>query len=133
MITRIFIPLLTVLLSVLPAGAADSDNDSRPLADQPIRPVFAAYSVEYGSGRLTDTYLTPIKYAGWHVGLDYQRYQAMRFAPEEWTMRLHFNLGLDKTDNPAGNATMWDLMLTADWGMMRKFRPFTPDLTLAIG
>ncbi|MDE6187856.1 MAG: DUF3316 domain-containing protein, partial [Duncaniella sp.] len=98
-----------------------------------IRPVFAAYTAEFGSGHLADTYLSPIKYTGWHAGLDYQRYQAMRFDPEHWTMRLHFNLGLDKTDNPARNATMWSIMLNADWGMMHKFRPFTPDLTLAIG
>lgn len=98
-----------------------------------IRPVFAAYTAEFGSGHLTDTYLSPIKYTGWHAALDYQRYQAMRFAPDDWTMRLHFNLGVDKTDNPARNATMWDIMLSADWGMMRRFRPFIPELTLAIG
>ena len=109
-------------------AAADEDCDARPL-----RPVFAAYTAEFGSAHLTDTYLTPLKYDGWHAALDYQRYQAMRFDPDRWTMRLHFNLGVDKTDNPARNATMWNLMLSADWGMMRKFRPFSPDLTLAVG
>lgn len=100
---------------------------------RPLRPVFAAYSAEFGSAHLTDTYLTPLKYDGWHAAIDYQRYQAVRFDPEGWTMRLHLNLALDKTDNPARNATMWSAMLSADWGMMRKFRPFTPDITLALG
>lgn len=97
-----------------------------------LRPVFAAYTAEAGSSRLTDTYLSPLKYTGWHSALDYQRYQAMRFNPQRWTMRLHFNLSLDRTDNPARNATMWSAMLSADWGMMRKFQPI-PRLTLAAG
>lgn len=112
------------------SGTAVSTTDTTATI---LRPVFAAYTAEFGSAHLADTYLSPIKYTGWHAGLDYQRYQAMRFDPDRWTMRLHFNLGLDKTDNPARNATMWSIMLNADWGMMRKFRPFTPDLTLAIG
>ena len=73
-----------------------------------------------------DTYLTPLKYDGWHAAFDYQRYQAMKFAPRDWTMRLSLNLSVDKTDNPARNASMWDIMLTADWGMMRKAASTTP-------
>ncbi len=148
MTNRQLITIVLALLWLLPASAsertgssaADSNTSasqisgSTPEADPAIiRPVFAAYTAEFGSGHLADTYLSPIKYTGWHAGLDYQRYQAMRFDPEHWTMRLHFNLGLDKTNNPARNATMWSAMLNADWGMMRKFRPFTPDLTLAVG
>lgn len=122
---------LASLLLCLPASGM------RPVADADtaatvVRPVFAAYTLEYGSAHLTDTYLTPLRYEGWHAGFDYQRYQAMRFAPRDWTMRLHMNLSVDKTDNPARNASMWDIMLSADWGMMRRFRPL-PGLTLAAG
>lgn len=97
-----------------------------------VRPVFAAYTAEFGSAHLTDTYLTPLKYTGWHAGFDYSRYQAMKFSPEKWTMRLHANLGVDKTDNPARNASMWSVMLSVDWGMVRKFHPVS-NLTLAVG
>lgn len=122
---------LASLLLCLPASGM------RPVADADtaatvVRPVFAAYTLEYGSAHLTDTYLTPLRYEGWHAGFDYQRYQAMRFAPRDWTMCLHMNLSVDKTDNPARNASMWDIMLSADWGMMRRFRPL-PGLTLAAG
>lgn len=119
--------LLLVANSVSAGESTDSVSGGRPL-----RPVFASYAVEYGSAHLTDTYLTPLKYDGWHAGFDYARYQAMRFAPTDWTMRLHFNLGVDKTDNPARNASMWSIMLNADWGMMRKFR-LLQSLTLAVG
>ncbi|MDE6062164.1 MAG: DUF3316 domain-containing protein [Duncaniella sp.] len=120
--------IIFLLVSFAVVHQAHAEEDA-----EVVRPVFAAYGVEFGSGHLTDTYLSPIKYTGWHAALDYQRYQAMRFAPEDWTMRLHFNLGVDKTDNRVRNASMWDIMLTADWGMMRKFRPFGPDITLAVG
>ncbi|MDE6118121.1 MAG: DUF3316 domain-containing protein [Duncaniella sp.] len=118
--------VLCMLFPPLRAHGADADSVA------PLRPVFAAYTAEFGSAHLADTYLTPLKYSGWHAGLDYSRYQAMKFAPKDWSMRLHFNLGLDRTDNPARNATMWSVMLTADWGMMRKFRPLS-GLTLAVG
>lgn len=119
-----------MMLAALPLSVRGEEMMTDSVA--PLRPVFAAYTAEFGSSHLADTYLTPLKYDGWHAGFEYSRYQAMRFAPRDWSMRLHFNLGLDKTDNPARNATMWSIMLTADWGMMRKFRPVS-GLTLAVG
>ena len=119
-------------LASLPVVAtAQTVADDEP----PLRPVFAAYTVEAGSAHLADTYLTPLKYDGWHAALDYNRYQAMKFSPERWTMQLHANLSVDRTDNPARNATMWSAMLTMEWGMMRRWRPIEslPSLTLALG
>lgn len=125
--------ILSAILAWLGAtGACADDLTQSDSAATVLRPVFAAYTVEWGSSHLTDTYLTPLKYDGWHAAFDYQRYQAMKFAPRDWTMRLCFNLSIDKTDNPARNASMWDIMLTADWGMMRKWRP-ADGLTLAAG
>ncbi len=119
---------LLIILSSMASKAGINGSDSVTV----LRPVFTAYTLETGSAKLTDTYLTPLIYEGWHTAFDYQRYQAMRFSPDKWTMRLHLNLRLDKTDNPARNASMWDLMLNTDWGMMHKFRPL-PSLTLAAG
>ena len=97
-----------------------------------VRPVMAAYTIEVGSARLADTYLSPLYYNGWHIGLNYQRYQAMAFSPERWTMSLTTGLSLDRTQNPARNAVAWDLTLALDWGMMHRFRPVR-GLTLAAG
>ena len=121
--------IIILLLSISGLLKAEEKPDSTVAT---VRPVFAAYTAEFGSAHLTDTYLTPLKYIGWHTGLDYSRYQAMKFSPEKWTMRLHANIGVDKTDNPARNASMWSVMLSLDWGMMRKFHPL-PGLTLAAG
>ena len=117
MTIRTFLPaLLLTLVSVLSASAQDE-------GEKPLRPVFAAYTAEAGSARLADTYLTPLKYTGWHAGLDYNRYQAMKFSPGKWTMQLHGNLSVDRTDNPVRNATMWSAMLSLEWGMMRRWQP----------
>lgn len=97
-----------------------------------VRPVMASYMIEFGSAHLRDTYLTPIQYNGWSVGLTYERMQAMRFDPEKWVMRLDARLSLDKTDNPADMATMWAIDFRPSWSMMRRWKPFD-DLTLAVG
>lgn len=112
--------LKRLLLSVLIIAAATSARADNP--DEIVRPVFSAYTLEIGAARVADTYLTPLKYSGQHFGLDYQRWQAMKFNPERWVMQLDTRLGLNHTVNPAGNATMWDLMLEFRWGMMHRWR-----------
>lgn len=98
------------------------------------RPVTSAFMIEAGTSHTADTYLTPLRYHGWHAAIDYERFQAMRFDPERWVMRLNINAGIDRTVNPAGNATMWDAGLSASWAMMRRWTlPWTPGLRVAAG
>ncbi len=89
---------------------------------QVVRPVSSFYMVEAGSSHLTDTYLSPIKYSGWHTGLDYERTQAMRFSPDKWVMQMRFGLGFDKALNSPGNQSMLSGELHFSWGMMRRWR-----------
>ena len=124
--------LLTSLFLLITGSFVGAAAQTAPSEPEVIRPVSAAYTLEVGSSHLADTYLTPLKYDGMHFGLDYERLQAMKFDPEHWVMRLNGNLGLDKTDNPARNATMWGLMLHLEWGMMRRFNP-APNLWLSVG
>ena len=58
-------------------------------AQEPIRPVLSAYTVEIGSSHIADTYLSPLKYSGGATALNYERMQAMEFTPEKWVMRLN--------------------------------------------
>lgn len=109
---RIF-ALIGCLFWVLAAKAADTDK--------PLRPVMAAYTLEFGYSQLYDTYLTPLKYTGQFYAIGYERMQAMKFSPEKWVMRLNGRLGLNRALNPARNATMWDLDFEVSWGMMRRW------------
>lgn len=96
------------------------------------RPVTAAYTFEAGSAHIADTYLSPMHYDGWHLALDYRRYQAMKFDPERWVMELAGNATAERGQNRSGNSKMWNFSLDLSWAMMRKFRP-APGLTLAVG
>lgn len=98
------------------------------------RPVTSSYTIGLGSCHLRDTYLTPIKYTGWSVALDYERFQAMRFDPEHWVMQLHGNLSLAKGKNPSHSASMWTIDFTPSWSMMRRFDIGScPGLRLLVG
>ena len=98
----------------------------------PLRPVASAYMVEVGSSSLTDTYLSPIKYTGIHLGLGYERRQAMKFDPERWEMRLTAGATLDRGDNIVRNATMWGLEGRFEWGMARRWQ-LPAGVTVAVG
>ncbi|MCM1518926.1 MAG: DUF3316 domain-containing protein [Pseudoflavonifractor sp.] len=115
--TRRLLMLLIMVSSCLTTIQTHADDETKP-----IRPVTSAYMLEAGSGHLADTYLSPLKYDGWHAAFNYERRQAMRFDPERWMMHLGGGIALDRTDNPARNATMWSLMLDAEWGMERRWQ-----------
>lgn len=117
-----------------PAAAECSLPEEQPAEEQPLRPVFAAYTLELGSAHMADTYLSPITYRGWGAAFAYQRMQAMKFDPERWVMQLEGRVEIDRGRNLADNATMWRLDIAARWGMMRRWRDMlTPGLTLAVG
>lgn len=124
------IALLTVFLIVfMPVYAADGEGEHAPL-----RPVAAAYTIEIGSSHLCDTYLTPLKYNGLNAALSYERLQAMAFSPERWVMQLRGSLTVNCDENPAKNATMWNLGLDLSWGMMHRWNiPAVPGFQLWAG
>ncbi len=117
--------LIVCLLSALAGWAQNAETE-------PIRPVTSAYTTEVGTGHLADTYLTPLHYNGVHVGLRYERTQAMKSNPEHWIMQLSLGLWGDITKNPAKNATMGNAMLQFSWGTMRRWT-LAPRLSLGIG
>ncbi len=122
-----------VLLLIIAAFAALALQAGDTLSvDKPLRPVTSAFTFEIGSSHLRDTYLTPVAYSGWLAAIDYERFQAMSFDPENWIMRLQGRLSVTKGDNPVRNASMWSVDLSPSWAMMRRFR-MPCQLTLAVG
>lgn len=87
-----------------------------------IRPVLSSYCLEVGGKSLTQTYLSPLKYSGLTLALDYERMQAMRFNSEKWVMKLDGRLSYDSGLNPAGNARMYDISLRLGWSMAHRWR-----------
>ena len=87
-------------------------------AQRAERPVTSAFTIGIGSARLADTYLTPLHYRGTTYAFDYERFQAMRFNPLRWIMRLNINAAYNEARNPAGNAVMRNPGLRASWAML---------------
>ena len=127
---RSLLSRLSLLLGVmsLPLLAAAGDS----IEVKPLRPVLSAYMIDGGGARLVNTYLTPLKYSGWATAFNYERMQAMKFSPDRWVMLLRAGVTLNRTQNPAHNATMWRLTGEFSWGMMHRWRlPY--GITLAAG
>lgn len=117
--------LLVVVAVAVAAFASGARTVSDSIAVSPYRPVSAFYTFEAGSASIVDTYLTPLRYSGWGMALRYDRWQAVKFAPKEWSMNLDFGVEVDRTQNIVGNATMWNLGLNVSWGMYRRWKlPF---------
>lgn len=108
------------LASLLCSSAALSSDKTE--ADSILRPVNKTFAIEAGASQLTDTYLSPIKYTGWHTALSYERLQAMKANPDNLIMQLRLSLGIDKGTNPAGNHEMWNGQLNFSWGVLRRWK-----------
>lgn len=123
---------LLLLFAVLCCGIGAAAQRDSSFTATVERPVLSAYALELGASHLADTYLSPLKYSGISLGLDYERMQAMRFNPERWVMRLHGALSAESTKNPAGNATIYGINLSLGWGMMHRWLA-AKNVTLAVG
>lgn len=116
--------MLSVCLLLCSAGTVT--------AQQTLRPVLSAYTLQAGAVHTAETYLSPLKYSGPAFALDYERMQAMRFNPENWVMNLGGNLGMSISQNPAHNREMWNFNLQLSWGMARRWH-LGPRLTVFAG
>lgn len=132
LINRILM-VLGVLTTTIYTQAVEPDSSI-------VRPVVDAYMLEMGGGRLADTYLTPIKYAGWSGAVDYSRRQIAPFGHGTYVYNLDITGELFRTENPVGNATMLYGGVSATWGITRQWAPvknlrlgFGPVLTLDAG
>lgn len=90
--------------------------------EETLRPVSSAFMLDAGSTHLLDTYLSPLKYTGWHLAFSYERNQAMKFAPELWRQQLSLGLEFNRGENPARNASMLYGNLEASWAMSRLWK-----------
>lgn len=116
--------LLTLIAPVL-GWAQDPDTTL-------LRPVLSAYTIQAGSSHLADTYLSPLKFNGWHTGIGYERMQAMKFNPQKWVMQMKFNLNIDNATATYSTSNLWYAGLDFSWSMMHRWKlPY--NITLAAG
>ncbi len=119
----IFLTLL--LLAPVLTQAQESDSIL-------LRPVLSAYTVQAGSSHLADTYLSPLKFNGWHTGIGYERMQAMKFNPARWVMQMKFNLNIDNASATYSSSNLWYAGIDFSWAMMHRWKlPY--NITVAAG
>jgi hypothetical protein len=118
--------LLLLTAATLGAHCADAQPDSI------VRPVNSHFTYNVGSAQIANTYLTPLKYTGWGMRIGYDRTQAMRSRSEHFVQQIATGVELDRTDNPAKNASLWRLVGDFTYGVTYRQRlPY--DFTLAGG
>lgn len=121
---KLTVLLLTLIAPVL-GWAQDPDTTL-------LRPVLSAYTIQAGSSHLADTYLSPLKFNGWHTGIGYERMQAMKFNPQKWVMQMKFNLNVDNATATYSTSNLWYAGLDFSWSMMHRWKlPY--NITLAAG
>ncbi len=120
---NIIILIAAALTAFIPLSAQE---------EMPLRPVTSAYTMEVGGLSIVNTYLTPLKYSGLNVGLNYERMQAMRRNPDRLVMRLTASIKGGHTENPVKNAEIWRLKGDFSWGIAYRWRlPY--NLTIGAG
>ena len=97
-----------------------------------VRPVNSSYMLGVGSSHIADTYLSPLKYTGWHTDFHYERMQAMKFSPLRWRQQLTIGAEIDRGQNPVKNSTLLYGTLSASWGMMHRW-DVAQDVAVAFG
>lgn len=96
------------------------------------RPVVSSWTLGVGTSHMADTYLTPLKYNGWSSAINYERMQVSPWGKGNWVTRLDAGIELDRGQNPARNASMWNMRIVAGWGITHRYSlPW--GFTVAIG
>lgn len=100
-------------------------------AQEAVRPVRSSYMFVVGSAHTADTYLSPLRYAGYGLALRYDRCQTTPW-DAAWQYRLGGRLGMTHTTTDVSSAVMWGAQFGLHWGVTRTWA-LPHSLTLALG
>lgn len=107
-------------------AAATAQEDS---ADR--RPITSVYALEIGGSSINCSYLSPLPYNGWGLGLSGAWGKRMKQHPDKLIMDFRAGIDLNRGKNPVKNATEWSAALRFSWGPSWLCRlPHGIDLTL---
>lgn len=113
--------ILTTALCLMPLSALSQEIKADTHDDAP-RPVTSVYRIEVGGSRALSTYLSPIRYQGFHAGASGSWSKALRQSPEHWIMEFEGALYWRSLRNPAHTSIMVGLDGRFDWGLSYRRR-----------
>lgn len=121
------IRLLICFLAAMLGNAASA-------SDRPGRPVTVSYMAGFGSARITDAYLSPFPTTGWGTALFYERSQALRSRPNQWSGLMSASLDLSRGHTcGTPNGTMWGTGLTIQLAALRRLHTLPGEIKIAFG
>lgn len=118
---RIIIFALTIIFSL----SCYSVEQSQFNADSTTfkRPTSSTYSLEWGATSMLDTYLSPLKYEGHHLGIYGSWLKAMRQNPHRLIMSFDASIQTALAKSPAKNSTLYEFGLNFAWTMQYRWNP----------
>ncbi len=111
MMKRLLFTLLPAFL-LLPAAAQDTAL---------LRPVTHVLTLQAGQGKMRDTYLTPLRYDGTSLGIQYERSRQLRHA--RLSNLQHIMLDFMTGDDKGDHTTSWAGRLHYGYTMLWDFHP----------
>lgn len=125
---RLYLLLLTLLLPLWCSGEESTVcNDTTPIC-----PLTSLYQLEIGSARNFNTYLSPIRQSGTHIGVNGTWSRACGFSPEKFIMDFDAHFSMDFTRNRQHTSSMTGIDFSLSWDMLYRLRPL-PQLQLSAG
>ena len=91
----------------------------------PLRPLSSTYAVSIGSSSDLNTYLSPLKQTGTHIGLSGTWSRATAFNPERFVMDFDVAASMDFNHNKQKTSSMSGVDLSLAWDMLYRLKPLT--------
>lgn len=113
---------LILLAFFLPFICRGEQTDTISSAD-PIRPLNSFYYFEIGSASDFNTYLSPVRYSGTHLGIGGTWSRAMAFNPERFIMDFDASISMDMSHNRPNTSSMSGFDLSLSWDMLYRLSP----------
>ena len=85
---------------------------------------YTSHGLSIGAGltNVLDTYLSPLEYTGAEIRLQRETFRETTFAEGNIYVQTLLNAHVSKTDNTAGNGTMYDGLLNWNLNYLYQFR-----------
>lgn len=124
--TKRFLLLLLTAIMCLPR--AEADESTVPAG----RPITSLYGIEAGGLNSTNTYLNPLPFTGWSLGLFGGWGKEMKQNPEHLVMAFTADIGMSRGLNPAKSGQLLSATFHFGWGPAYRLKlPY--NLTLTAG
>jgi len=91
--------------------------------DPPISLTYEAASFGYGTSEVYDSYLSPLRYTGNNVGLNYEKMKNTGLMNGNVAAQHLFNVNYSWTKNNPGTASYYSGFIEYDYGLLYQLKP----------